>query len=141
MDSFQEKFAGAVKSIYLNNFSTEIESEIVSFTNNFDNKSILYKGKSVIFLEKDSYWKPTEEAFVWSKSCKILTEFEIKDVIFAILEFKGYTTLNFWLHFSKNEFTINGKQIASKDFTYEITPELKTKFGFDSILVKPFELK
>jgi hypothetical protein len=66
---------------------------------------------------------------------------EIKDVIFAVLEFKGYTTLNFWLHFSKNEFTINGKQIAGKDFTYEVTPELKTKFGFDSILVKPFELK
>lgn len=140
MDSFQGKFADAVKNIYINIFSASIEKEISNYIKNFDDPLILYKGQSVVFLEKNSSWKPTEEAFIWSRSCQILTEFEIKDVIFANLEFKGYTTLNFWLHFSKNEFTLNNKPLINKYFTYEITPELKTKFGFDAILVKPFDL-
>jgi hypothetical protein len=141
MSSFQEKFTTMIKNIYLNVFNNSIESEINTFLKAFDNKNILYKNKSFILVETDQDWKVTEEAFVWARSLKILTDIKIEEIVFVILELKGYTNLSFWVSFPRNDFSIDHQEIDRLDLTYEITDDIKAKFGLDEILPKPFELK
>lgn len=141
MDSFQEKFALAIKNIYLDVFYESIELEIKKYVKYFENKNILYKGKTFILLDSNLEWKITEEAFIWSKSVKLLTELEIVEVVFAVLELKGYTNLNFWLNFPFNDFSIDNKPLQRLDFTYEITKEMKSKYELDKVSIKPFKLE
>lgn len=141
MENFQEKFAVTIKNIYLNIFKDPIEYTIQNFLKFFEDKNVLYKKKSFALIEIEQEWKTTEEAFIWSRSVKILTEFEIEEIIFVVLELKGYTNLNFWLNFPRENFSINGEPLKSLDLTYEITDDMKVKFGLDKILTQPFKLE
>lgn len=137
MEFSQNDFEQKVRTIYKVEFSKEIEILIENHFEKIMNSST-YSGKSFIILSVPSEWQSTDETFVWVKTIKFLTNNNLEEIIFAILEMKGHSKPNFWLSFPTKEFD-DVKHVSGH--TFQFTDEIINAYDFKKYIVQPFELK